>query len=143
MISVDTSIIVYALNTRMPQHEKALEFIAALHDRDDVAICELILVEVYLLIRNPAVFPRPYGAAEAVEVCTSYRDNPRWMLVGCRDVMERAWEGASAAGVARRQIIDARVALTLRAAGVTELATANVDDFGGFGFRRVWDPTSP
>ena len=41
---------------------------------------------------------------------------------------------------ARRRIIDARLALTLRAAGVTDLATRNIKDFTDFGFNRVWDP---
>jgi hypothetical protein len=30
--------------------------------------------------------------------------------------------------------------LTLRRQGVTDFATANVKDFKGFGFRRVWNP---
>jgi predicted nucleic acid-binding protein len=39
-----------------------------------------------------------------------------------------------------RRIIDARLALTLRHHGVAEFATANEEDFAGFGFHRVWNP---
>ena len=55
-------------------------------------------------------------------------------------VMGEVWRHAAAPVFARRRIIDARLALTLRAAGVTNLATRNVKDFTDFGFDRVWDP---
>jgi len=55
-------------------------------------------------------------------------------------VMGEVWRYAAAEVFARRRIIDARLALTLRAAGVTEFATCNVKDFADFGFDRVWDP---
>ena len=38
------------------------------------------------------------------------------------------------------QIIDARLALTLRHHGVTAFATANAKHFRGFGFAKVWNP---
>ena len=41
---------------------------------------------------------------------------------------------------ARRRIFDARLALTLRQGGVTHFATANVKDFEGWGFEKVWNP---
>jgi len=40
-------------------------------------------------------------------------------------------------------IHDTRSALTLLAHGVREFATANVKDFGGLGFKRVWNPLLP
>ena len=140
MISVDANIIIYSLNKAMSEHDRARSFLLQLSDRDDVVIAEQILVEVYLLIRNPAVFPHPYSSKEAAHVCERYRANPRWRLVECMPVMDKVWRHAAVPVFARRRIIDARLALTLRAAGVTELATRNVKDFGGFGFDRVWDP---
>jgi len=44
---------------------------------------------------------------------------------------------------ARRRLFDTRTALSLRHHGVTEFATANVKDFGDFGFTRVWNPLLP
>ena len=38
------------------------------------------------------------------------------------------------------RLIDVRLALTLRYHGVTDFATANVKDFNGLGFARVWNP---
>ena len=81
MIAFDTKIIVYALNQAMPQHRKAHAFLAGLATDDRVVVAEQTLVEVYLLIRNPAIFPHSYSAADAVAVCQSYRANPKWKLV--------------------------------------------------------------
>jgi hypothetical protein len=140
MVSLDANIIIYSLNKTMSEHERARSFLLQLSDRTDVAIAEQILVEVYLLIRNPAVFPNPYSSKEAAQVCEGYRSNPRWRLVECMPVMGEVWRHAAAPVFARRRIIDARLALTLRAAGVTDLATRNVKNFADFGFDRVWDP---
>lgn len=50
------------------------------------------------------------------------------------------WDHAALPGLARRRIYDKRTALCLRAFGVTEFATANVKDFEGMGFGKVWNP---
>ena len=57
--------------------------------------------------------------------------------------MDQVWKLAGSRDFAFRRIIDARLALTLRHHGVTELATTNEKDLAGFGFRRVWNPLKP
>lgn len=140
-LSVDTNIIVHALNADSEAHAPARAFLDSLATRTDVVIAEQMLVEVYLLIRNKAVFRRPYSAPDAVAVCRRLRSNPRWRVVECRPVMSKVWTQASTSGFARRRIIDLRLAYTLTAAGVTEFATGNVEHFRGLGFERVFDPT--
>ena len=142
MRSFDTNIIVCAVNSAIPEHENARGFLSALAMDDDVVVAELTLIEVYLLVRNPAVFPNPYTPSEAVELCRKFRSNPKWKLVDCVPVMEDVWQHAAKSSFARRRIIDARLALTLLRAGVTQLATTNTKDFRDFGFDRVWDPLS-
>lgn len=142
-LSVDTNILVYALNENSDVHGPARSFLESLEPRTDVVIAELTLVELYLLIRNPTIFPNPYPAPEAVEACRAFARNPNWRVVECRPVMERVWGVASEGDFARRRIIDARLAFTLRAAGVTEFATRNTVHFEGFGFDRVFDPLVP
>jgi toxin-antitoxin system PIN domain toxin len=139
-LSVDTNIFVYALNRNSDVHASARTFLENLAARTDVIIAEQALVELYLLIRNPTVFPNPYPATEAAGICHGFRTNPNWRIVECRPVMERVWDVAGKRDFARRRIIDARLAFTLRAAGVTEFATRNTGDFAGFGFQRVFDP---
>lgn len=61
---------------------------------------------------------------------------------GTARIMDALWQEAARPDLGRRRVFDVRLALTLRHHDVTDLATANVGHFGGFGFTRVWDPTS-
>jgi toxin-antitoxin system PIN domain toxin len=140
MISVDTNILLHAQNADSADHEMAYAFVVESGRRDGVVICDLVLVELYVLLRNPAVLRHPLTAAQAAEVCGVYRRNPRWRTVENAPVMERVWCSARQPGFARRRIFDARLAATLLHHGVTEFATANVKDFDELGFVRVWNP---
>jgi uncharacterized protein len=110
---------------------------------DRVVICELVLVELFALLCSPRGLKKPLSSPEAVEVCQVYRTNPGWRLVENAPVMKHVWRRVSQKGFARRRIFDARLSLTLQRHQVTELATANVKDFEGFGFQRVWNPLEP
>ena len=140
MLSFDTNLAVYATNSATPQHSAAREFLHRLINRQDVAVCELMLVELYLKLRNPVIFPKPLTASEAVAHCRQFRENGNWRLLESAPVMDQVWRLASAREFAFRRIIDARLALTLRHHGVEEFATTNERDFQGFGFKRVWNP---
>ena len=130
----------YSLNIDSDVHDVARSFVRETACRDDVVIADLVLVELYLLIRNRSVFPRPYGAEEAAEVCRRLRENPRWQVVECRSVMDQVWTHASRSDFPRRRLIDLRLAYTLHAAGVRQLATRNVRDFEDLGLFQVFDP---
>ena len=140
MLSFDTNIAVHAINRDSPWHDPARAFIESLGQRRDVAICELMLVELYLKLRNERIFSRPLTAAQAAGVCQAYRANQGWQLIDAAPVMERVWEQAARPGFAFRRIIDVRLAATLLHHGVTEFATGNVRDFSRLGFARVWNP---
>jgi len=142
MISFDTNIAVYAANSASAMHRPAVEFLQSLASRRDVAICELVLVELYLKLRNEKIFPRPLTAAQAATVCQTYRKNQAWSLIDSAPVMDAVWEQAKHRGFAFRRIIDARLGLTLRHHGVSEFATTNEKHFAGMGFQRVWNPLS-
>ena len=140
MLSFDTNLAVHAANTASPVHEAARAFMQSLASRRDVAVCELVLVELYLKLRNEKIFTRPLTAPQAATVCQAYRKNQAWMLIESAPVMESVWLQASQKGIAFRRIIDLRLAQTLRHHGVTEFATTNEKDFKGQGFARVWNP---
>lgn len=142
MISIDTNLLLYSLNADCPEHEAARGFVRSCADREDVAIAELVLVELYVLLRNPSVVARPLDAPRAAGICHTFRRNPRWALIENGPVMDEVWKVASRAGVARRRIFDSRLALTLLHNGVTEFATRNEKDFADFPFERVFDPLS-
>ncbi|HSF14421.1 MAG TPA: TA system VapC family ribonuclease toxin [Vicinamibacteria bacterium] len=140
MLSIDTNLLLFSVNQDCAEHLKARSFVEACVERSDVAIAELVLVELYVLLRNPAVLRKPLGAMEAAAICQPFRTHPRWALIDCAPVMARVWEAAARKGTARRRIFDARLAYTLLHHGVLELATHNVKDFGDFGFERIFDP---
>ncbi len=142
MISIDTTILLYAQNIDCREHRPAHDFVLELSGRDDVVLCELVLVELYVLLRNPSVLENPLTSAEAVETCQRYRRNPRWRLVENAPVMESIWKEAGKHDFPRRRIFDLRLALTLLHHGVSSLATANTKDFQGLGFHKVWNPVS-
>jgi toxin-antitoxin system PIN domain toxin len=140
MLSIDTNIFFAALEETAPQHVKARAFLESHREDDSMVLCELVLVELYLLLRNPAVVAKPLSAATAGVLIQTLRSNPRWRLVENAPVMDAAWDLASRDPFARRKLIDLRLALTLRHHGVTDFATVNTSDFGNAGFRRVWNP---
>jgi toxin-antitoxin system PIN domain toxin len=140
MISFDTNLVIYAANASATEQRAAAGFLQSLGRRRDVVVCELMLVEVYLKLRNARILSQPMTAVRAAAYCAALRGNANWAVVESAPVMESVWEMAAATDFAIRRIVDARLALTLRHHGVTEFATSNVKDFEGFGFTRVWNP---
>jgi toxin-antitoxin system PIN domain toxin len=140
VISIDTNLLIYARIGNAPWHDAARTFLQEISDSSDVVIAELVLVEYYLALRNPALLDPPLSAARAVAECHAIRTHPRWALVENANVMDAVWAKAKQPGFARRRIIDVRLAKTLLIHGVTDFATANVKDFKGLGFDRVWNP---
>lgn len=147
MLSIDTNILLYAFAAGSKEHEAARGFVHSVRERDDVVLSEWVLVELYNLLRNAAVFASPLSAPEAAAVVQTWRRHPRWGVVGFppghTDIHETLWSYAAGADFPRRRVFDARMALCLRGCGVQSFATANVRDFGGFGFDRVWNPLDP
>lgn len=98
MRSFDTNIAVHAANTSSPLHQQALAFVAGLGAERDVAVCELMLVELYLKLRNAKIFEKPLSAAEASAVCQTYRNNGTWMVIESAPVMDDVWKLARGNG---------------------------------------------
>lgn len=144
MISLDTNILLPAVESRNAHHPKAAAFLESLQDRKDVAICEFILIELCVLLRNPAVLAKPLSPSAAADVCGAFRQHPRWQVIGfppdSRDFHDLFWPTLRKADFARRRAYDWRVALLLTQQGVTDFATANEKDFRDCGFSRVWNP---
>jgi uncharacterized protein len=145
MISFDTNLLLYSLNRDCPEYNDARAFFASLPATPaSVAICELVLVELYVLLRNPTVIKNPLDPSDAVALIQNFRSHPNWRLIdhpgGASSVMEEVWRLAAEPNVGRRVIFDARLALALRHHGVTDFASRNDAHFSGFGFSRVWNP---
>lgn len=145
MISVDTNILLYSLNPASVWHEAAVLFLRLNFGvpAKRVILTDYVLVELYVLLRNPAVMTQPLTASAARDVVTAYWNIPNVMRVENAHVMDEVWKLAGAKNFPRRRVFDARLALTLRHGGVTHFATANPHDFQGCGFQKVWNPLLP
>ena len=80
-MSIDTNILLPAVETKNAHHVKAAAFLESITARDDVAISELALVELYVLLRNPAVLGNPLTSADAAKVCDEFRRHPAWQII--------------------------------------------------------------
>ncbi len=141
MISADTNLFIYAADPDSSRHAQALGFFEGLIDDDSFVLCELVMIELYMQLRNPAIFKKPYTAREAAGYCRELKSNPAWRTIDYDPAVSRnLWEWAENKCPAYRQIIDARIGFVLRHHGVTRFATTNVKDFQGMGFKKVWNP---
>lgn len=139
--AIDTNLLLYALNASVPEHTAARQFLEERRADPDTVLSELVLVELYVLLRNPAVVPRPLDAPAAAAVVDRFRRHPRWKLVDHDPaVMDEVWAAAARPSFARRRIFDLRLAKGLVRHGVSRFATRNVGDFEGLGFAEVFDP---
>ena len=145
MTSCDTNVLYMHVNADTPGHAAATAFIEDHRTDQRFLLCEQVLAELYGLLRNPSVTPKPLDAAAAVAVIQRLRSSPAWRIVdvpGEARIMDGVWKAAAARDMAYRRIHDLRLAATLRQHGVTVFATRNTRDFAGLGFARVWDPLS-
>lgn len=144
MIAIDTNILFPLVVEDHPQHAAAVAFAESLQAPLDVGISESVLLELYNLLRNPAVMNQPLAAGAAVDVCEAFRRHPSWQTLGfppeSRPFHDAFWPRLRTSGFARRRSCDWRLALALLQQGVTDFATVNEKDFEGFGFQKLWNP---
>ena len=145
MLTADSNLFIHAADPDSPNHLKARRFFELLPSwEDEFVVCEMVLVELYMQLRNAAIFVKPYSAREAASYCQALKQNPLWRCIDYdARISPQLWQWAADTRAGFRQIIDARLALSLRHHGVSKLATANVKDFKSFGFERVWNPLLP
>lgn len=140
MTCCDTNILFPALEASHKDHLTAREFLEDQVRNREFAVCELVLMEVYTLLRNPVTSAKPLSSAAAVRKVQNLRGNPNWAVLDYPGtLMDKIWHEAERSEAFRR-IYDVRLALTLRFHGVQRFGTANVKDFSGFGFDEVWNP---
>lgn len=142
MLTADTNLLIHAADPDSVHHARARGFFLDTgKSGEEFVLCELVLIELYMQLRNPAIFRKPYSAREASDYCRALKQNPEWRCVDCDPAISAAlWSYASTTRAGFRHVIDARLALTLRHHGVNHLATVNVKHFKDFGFQRVWNP---
>jgi predicted nucleic acid-binding protein len=66
--SLDTSILLYALNADCEEHARARKLVeSALSEPDRWIVADQVYLELYRLLRNPAVLATPLSSADAAQ----------------------------------------------------------------------------
>jgi predicted nucleic acid-binding protein len=145
MNSIDTNLLVHALDRSSPHHAKALPIYERfLTERQSWLIADQTLFELFRALRNPAVFRRPLSADQATHLIEQLRD--QGAAAHCAyeaklwpQVMDLLRRFPNRKGIL---VFDATVAVTLHARGVKTFYTRNLNDFRDFGLFEVIDPTA-
>lgn len=143
MIAFDTNILFPALEESHGNHRAARNFLKEIQNQAlPVVLCELVLVEIYVLLRNLAICRNPLSHPQALQIIDHLRTNPAWRLVDYPGgLMDKIWKSPSTQpNSPRRRIFDTRLAITLLHHGVTHFATTNIKDFQDFPFDKLWTP---
>jgi len=141
VISADTNIFVYAANRDSSRNLAARTFLDSHRTNRDFVLSELVLVELYMCLRNPAISRTPLTASQAVAYCEALRSNPAWQIVDAApEIRADLWQLAQKKDFPFRRMIDARLGLSLVFHRVTEFATVNTKDVKDLGFAKVWNP---
>lgn len=143
MKSLDTNILVHALDTGSPYHAACYPiYESLLRDRSQWIVADQMLFELYRLLRNPVVFRNPLGASEATRLIERIRDGGSAMHCAYDSrlwpkVMDLLRRFPDRKGVL---VFDAALAVTLKSKGVKTFYTRNTRDFLSFGLFDVVEP---
>ena len=79
MTACDTNILFPALEASHADHQAARAFLESKVGDQTFGLCELVLMEVYTLLRNPVICAKPLSAKDAVRKIENLRQNPAWV----------------------------------------------------------------
>ncbi|MFA6504853.1 MAG: PIN domain-containing protein [Treponemataceae bacterium] len=142
MKSLDTNLLLYAINEDCPEHENCAALVRdALSENESWIIADQVWFELYRLLRNPAVLAKPLNASEAADTVAWYRQKSGWLHCAWEcDLMPRLTELWKLESFPARRSFDLVLAVTLRANGVKQFYTRNPKDFDDLGFFTVTNP---
>jgi len=142
MNSLDTNILVYAINADCVEHEKAkavyAEMLAAPHDW---ILSDQVLFEFYRILRNPKALGNPLSHEGALNQIVFLREKTG--VLHC--TYEVSFWGNFLSGFSKNaktatHVFDHILGVTLLSNGVDTFYTRNTKDFEQFGFPRITNP---
>jgi toxin-antitoxin system PIN domain toxin len=142
MKSLDTNILLYALNRDCEEHARATALVeAALAEPERWIIADQVYFELYRLVRNPAVLGSPLSASEADKTVSWYRSRSGWLRCSYEiSMMNQVSHFWSSEAFQPRNTFDLVLAVTLAKNGVREFYTRNAGDFDQLGLFDVRNP---
>ncbi len=142
MNSLDTNILIYAINSGCQEHAAAKPiYEAMLRKPDDWIISDQVLFEFYRGLRNGKILAHPLTHQQAFQQIHFLRKDS--------GVHHCAYETSFWKSLTRdfadterksSHIFDRVLAVTLRQHGVETFYTRNVSDFEEFGFKKLINP---
>ena len=97
MTGIDTNLLLAWLNSAHPWYPAARPWFESRTQSTDLVLCELVLTDLYGLLRNPKLWTRPLTAPEAVAMIQRLREHPHWELIDYPGgLMDAVWQHASA-----------------------------------------------
>lgn len=142
MNSVDTNVLIYAVNRGCKEHEKARPvYESMLENPRDWILSDQVLFEFYRGLRHPKILERPLAHKAALEQIIFLREESG--VLHC-SYETSFWNPVMAFHESSRpkaiHIFDRVLAVTLLKNGVKQFYTRNVKDFQEFGFGKVINP---
>ena len=140
--SVDTNILLYAVNRSCAEHKKAVKIYQEVLDSPyEWIIADQVLFEFYTALQNPAVLSRPLSTAGALEQIKFLREESGVMFCAYEVTLWKSLIELLGASKSKKRIIfDYVLAATLKSHGVTSFFTRNKRDFVELGLFEVVDP---
>ena len=142
MNSLDTNILLYAVNADCPEHSHAAEVYQLMLDApEEWILSDQILFEFYRAQRNPRILEHPLGHQQALQQIVFLREKS--------GVQHCAYETSFWPDLFRdnanknpksAHIFDRVLAVTLIQNGVTCFYTRNTKDFTDVGFEKLINP---
>ncbi len=142
-IGLDTNLLIYAHIPRLPEHDRARNWIYRQLQSSDTTLVTspMILQELVHVITDPRRFQPPVSMSEALALAGNWTGRSN---VECLPVTETATQLAfdlmDRNGLGRKRIADCLLAATLLSHDVRILATRNVRDFAVFRELKAIDP---
>ena len=143
MNSIDTNLLLYALDATSPAHEESYEIYRRLYEESDAwVLADQTLFELYRALRNPQILERPLSYRKAVAQVEEIRSRSQAHHVAYETGLWPKVLGLLEKSARRKGVLvcDAILAVTLHANGVTRFYTRNTKDFEAFGLFEIEDP---
>jgi toxin-antitoxin system PIN domain toxin len=141
MKSCDTNILIYYLDSSCSEHNEAKLYLEKVWTDKEFIICDLVLIELYVLLRNPKVFDSPFTEEQARKCILKFRTNPYWKILEySAGTMEKVWDATNKLTSKATTIYDLRLGFCLLNSGVKEFATRNTKDFKRVPFEKIINP---
>ena len=142
MSSLDTNILIYAVNSGCEEHSRAkLVYEAMLANAPNWIISDQVLFELYRGLRNGKILERPLSHQQALHQIKFLREDSGVLHCAYEtNFWKQLTKGFADSERKFAHIFDRVLAVTLKQHGVDTFYTRNSKDFTSFGFKNLVNP---